>query len=72
MSTPMLFRSVKHPGVVMNRYGRVMRGATLCHELRAEIYHEAIEAGWRHMAGPDYADVGLTWHSPEEQQQEQQ
>ena len=61
-----LFVSKKHPGVVLNRYGIALRGASICREAtRAAVVAEALAAGWRRVYGPEAADVGMTIVPPE-------
>ena len=62
-----LFRSRKIPGAVMNRYGIVLRGATVCPpDIAGAVRAEARAAGWTQVAGDDFHDLGRTWRGPEE------
>ena len=59
-----LFESKELPGVVMNRYGVVLRGGRVqdaaTHGL---VIREALSAGWRLVPSAD-PDVGREWVNP--------
>lgn len=61
----LLFESKELPGVVMNRFGVVLRGGRVqdaaTHSL---IVREALIAGWRLVPSAD-PDVGREWVNPD-------
>ena len=61
----MLFKSKFYPGLVMNKYGVVMEGGSICSPMtRALVRDEAVAAGW-HLVPSGNPDVGNIYVPPD-------